>query len=254
MKIGIIGLGRLGAALARGLGQAAIDDGLYGYNRSAAKARALAAQVPALRLCSSAAEVLGQSDIVFLWTKPPDAAQVLQANAALIRERQSLLVSCIAGVPLATYTARWAESLPNVNMPVRRGVTALHYGPTLGESDRALVHQVLSAVGSVYVLPPEETPFYSALCSCGPALYATMMEQFADTMAARRGYDRALCRQMVRETARGTIELQEADAADAIEITLRVAHPGGPTEAGVAHLQAVLPAMYEAMLKNMRKW
>lgn len=254
VKIGIIGLGRLGSALARGIDRSGHTGGLCAFNRTASKARAVAAQVPTLRLCSSEADVLGQCDLVFLWTKPPDALQVMEANKDLIRQRQPLLVTCMIGVPLARYTDRWAECLPNVNMPVRKGVTALAYAPTLGEPDRRLVFDTLASVGSVFVLPPEEIPIYSALCSCGPAIYATMLELLADTLAAHRGYDRDLCRRMVRETALGTILLQESEGADAAEVVHRVAHPGGASEAGVTHLQATLPALYGAMLRKMHKW
>jgi pyrroline-5-carboxylate reductase len=251
-SIGIIGLGRLGSALARGLDRAGCAGGLHGFNRSAPKARAVAAQAPTLRLCSSATEVLELCDLVFLWTKPPDVLEILEANKDLIRRQRPLIVTCVIGVPVAQFTDRWAECLPNVNMPVRKGVTALNYAPTLGEPDRRLVFDTLASVGSVHVLPPEEIPFYSALCSCGPALYVTMMELLADTLSARRGYDREFCRQMVRETMLGTLLLQESDAADASEIVARVAHPGGRSEAGVVHLRATLPAVYEAMLQKMR--
>jgi len=253
-SIGIIGLGRLGSALARGLDRSGHAGGLCAFNRGVAKAQAVAARTPTLRLCSSAAEVLGQCDVVFLWTKPPDALQVLEANREVIRDRRPLIGTCIIGVPLAGFTDRWAECLPNVNLAAGKGVTALSYGPALDAADRRLVHDLLESVGSVYVLPPEEITFYSALCSCGPALYATMLELFADTMAARRGYDRDRCRRMVRETMMGTLLLQQLDCADADEVVECVAHPGGPSEAGVKHLRTELPALYQAMLQKMRKW
>lgn len=254
MRIGIIGLGRLGSALARGLHRAGPSDNIYGCNRGVTKGQALAARIPSLHLCVSDTEVLRECGLVFLWTKPSDAEQVLQSNGVLIAGQETLIVSCTAGVPLAKFTTRWAESLPNVNMPTGRGVTALHFAPTLSETDRRLVHDVLSSVGTVHVLPPDEILFFSALCSCGPALYATMLEILADTLADRRGYDRSLCRRMVRDTMFGTILLQEMDGADAAEIVKQVAHPGGPSEAGVSHLRSALPACYEMMLQKMQKW
>jgi pyrroline-5-carboxylate reductase len=254
MKIGIIGLGRLGAALARGLDRAGHAGGLYGYNRGAAKAQAVTVQAPTLQLCAAEADVLRQCELVFLWTKPEDALRVLEANRELIQEQRPLIITCVIGLPLATFTDRWAECYPNVNMPALKGVTALNYAPTMEESDRRLAHDVLGKVGSVYVLSAEEIHFYSALCSCGPALYATMLELLADTLAARRRYDREQCRRMVRETMLGTILLQELDQVDAAEVVQRVAHPGGPSEAGVAHLRTTLPALYEAMFQKMRKW
>ncbi len=254
MKIGIIGLGRLGSALARGLARAEASHAVFACTRTPAAAGALARDLPRLRLLRTPADVLRAGDLVFLWTKPADAAEVLASNQELIREQRPLLVSCTPGVPLARFTARWAESLPNVNLAIGRGVTAVAYAPTLDKADRRLVHDALAAAGSVYELPVEEIPFYAALFSCGPALFAAMTELLADTLAARRGYHRNLCRRMVRETVLGTALLQESDNADAAEIVRRVAHPGGPSEAGVAQLRASLPPVYELMLQQMHKW
>jgi pyrroline-5-carboxylate reductase len=252
--IGIIGLGRLGSALARGLDRADEVGSILGYNRTQAKAENLAARVSKLHLCGSAADVIEGADLVFLWTNPEDAVHVLRDNAALLARTNPLIVTCIAGVPLTQHVRRWAETLPNVNMAVGRGVTAVHYGPTLGPSDREGLHKVLAVVGTVYELPVEEIPFYSALCSCGPALYATAMELMADTLSAHRGYDTTLCRRMVHETVSGTIALVEADGVNAAEVVHRVAHPGGPSEAGTLHLREHLPALLEGMLVRMRKW
>ena len=52
----------------------------------------------------------------------------------------------------------------------------------------------------------------------------------------------------------GTVLLQELDGADAAEVVRRVAHPGGSSEAGVTHLRATLPSLYEQMLQKMHKW
>jgi pyrroline-5-carboxylate reductase len=79
--VGIIGLGRLGSALARGLGSATAVQEILGLNRTRAKADAVAALVPELRLCGSEAEVLSRAGIVFPWTKPEDAAEVVERVA-----------------------------------------------------------------------------------------------------------------------------------------------------------------------------
>jgi pyrroline-5-carboxylate reductase len=223
-------------------------------NRTPAKAEDLVRALPGLKLCRSPAEVLGACDPIFLWTKPPDATQVLENNRELISGRQPLIVSCIAGVPLSRFTPRWAESLPNVAMAVGRGVTLVNFPPGLADTDRATVRDLLGLVGTVHEIPAAEIPYYTALMSCGPALYAVMLEQFADTLAARRGYDRDLCRRMVHETMAGTLALQEEDGIDAAEVVRRVAHPGGSTEGGLVVLREALPALYERMLQGMRKW
>ena len=254
MSIGVIGLGRLGAALVRGLCRERRDDVIYGYNRTTEKGLDLKKEATDFQLCGSETEVFKLCDVVFLWTKPQDAINIMEKNADLIRQQQPLLVSSTLGVPLSDYTNRWAECFPNVNTSVGKGVTVIHYASSLSDSDRTLLEVILNEVGSVYTASAEDMSFYSALCSCGPALYATMLEMMADIMASHRGYDRETCRRMVRETVLGTLFLQEYDKIDAVEVVYRVAHPGGSTEPGVNYLHSHFSGFYETMLKGMKKW
>jgi pyrroline-5-carboxylate reductase len=254
MTIGVIGLGRLGSALVRGLYRSGQMDTIYGYNRNPEKGRTLEKQYAGFAVCDSAADLLNKSDIVFLWTNGTDAQDILESNAWIISARSPMLISCTPKVPLANFTPRWAESLPNVNMPTGKGVTLIHFAPALSLADRTRVRDILLRVGSVYEKPADEMAMYSALCSCGPALYAAMMEILADTVADHHGYDQVLCRRLVRETMQGTLLLQELDGVTADEVVYRVAHPGGASEAGTRYLTSKLPGFFEDMLKAMNKW
>lgn len=252
MPTGIIGLGRLGESLARGLTR----DGatIHGFNRGLEKARAVAARAPGLTLLASAGEVLDRCDPVFVWMKGDDAAQVLAENRAIVAARRPLLVSCTPAAPLAEHGDRWCEALPNVNLATGRGVTLLSFGPRVAAEDRARLLAVLAPTGVVHEVPAAELADYSVLCSCGPGLLARMMQLFADALSARRGYDRERCRQLVRETMSGTVALEELDQIGGDEVVRRVAHPGGSTEKGLAVIDAQLPTLLEAMLRNMNRW
>ncbi len=254
MAIGIRGLGRLGEALARGLGRGRAPGQVLGFNRSAAKGRAAAERAPGLTLLGSAREVLERCDPVFLWMNRKDATEVLEAHHALLAERQPLIVTCAAEVPVADHVRRWVESLPNVNLPTGRGVTLLACGPGVSDADRATLRRMLASTGAVHEVPAAELTYYSALCSCGPALYARMMQRFADALAERRGYDRELCRGLVRDTMAGTVALLEQDLISADELIWRVAHPGGSSEKGLAVIDRRFPALVEEMLQAMGKW
>jgi pyrroline-5-carboxylate reductase len=150
MMLGIIGLGRLGSALAHGLYMENPKRTMYGFNRSAEKGKLLSEKVPTLHLCTSEAELLEKCDCVFLWTNAHDAAIMMEQNASLIRKKQPILISCTPGVALSEYTSRWAEPLPNVNMAIRKGVTLVHYAPALMETDRVYIQAQLLRVGAVY--------------------------------------------------------------------------------------------------------
>ncbi len=254
MAIGIIGLGRLGEALARGLTRGGSRVDVFGFNRTVARGRAAAERAPGLALLGSAREVLERCDPVFLWMSRKDATEMLESHRALLAARGPLVVTCTPGVPVAEHTRRWAESLPNVNLPTGRGVTLLACGPGVSADDRAALRHLLARTGVVHELPAAELTYYSALCSCGPALYARIMQLFADELAARRGYDRALCRALVRDTMAGTVALMEQDRIGADEVVRRVAHPGGSSEKGLAVIDRRFPELVEEMLQAMGKW
>lgn len=253
MAIGIIGLGRLGAALARGLIGAGVPD-VYAFSRTASNAAAVAAQAPGLQLLDSATAVLEHCDLVFVWMAPPDAATVFEANAELLRTRNPLVVTCSPGQDVGQFTTRWAETLPNVALSTGQGVTLVTWGPELSVGDQASVRAALGACGAVYEVSAQDLPFYCALASNGPAFYALAAETWADQLADQRGFDRELCRQMVRQTVLGTFALQEADGIDATEVIRRVAHPGGSTEKGLRVLDANLAEIGRQVLQAMGKW
>jgi len=254
MNVGIIGLGRLGGALARGLDRFWMGGGMYGHNRGRKKAEAARAEAPRLVLLESAAEAFDRCEIVFLWMKPADGMAILEACTDAIKRSDPLVVACTVNTEYGRYCRRWAEALPNVNMSAGAGVTLLHFAQDLGVSDRRALTEILGAVGSVHELPRDEISYYSALASCGPALYATMMEAFADTLSERRGYDREFCRSLVRQTMAGTIAVLEEDNLDAPALVERVAHPGGASESGTNFLKERLPALYVEMLATMKKY
>lgn len=252
MGIGIIGLGRLGGPLARGLAAAGVGE-VYCYNRSRDKAEQIARQAPGLTVLDSAAEVLRRSDPVFVWMAPAQVSQVLTANADALGHRP-ILVNCSPGQDLSAFTDRWVDTYPNVNSATGLGATLVSWGPGLSATDKQRVRALLEAVGAVYEIAAEQMDAYCALTSNGPAFYAFILQAWADVVAQRHGLDPDLARAMVRQTAVGTVALQEAEGIDAAAVIERVAHPGGSTEPGLAVLAADFVPMAERMLQAMGRW
>ncbi|HAM44093.1 MAG TPA: hypothetical protein DCM67_03580 [Propionibacteriaceae bacterium] len=252
MGIGIIGLGRLGGPLARGLAAAGIAE-VYGFSRSRDKAEQIARQAAGLTLLDSAAEVLRRSDTVFVWMAPGQVNEVLTANADALSHRP-ILVNCSPGQDLGAFTDRWVDTYPNVNSATGQGSTLLSWGPGLADPDKQRVRSLLEAVGVVYEVEPTQLDAYCALTSNGPAFYAFILQAWADTVAERHGLDVDLARSMVRQTMVGTVALQEAEGIDAAAVIAQVAHPGGSTEPGLAVLAADFRPMAERMLQAMGRW
>lgn len=253
MALGVIGLGRLGSSLVRGLSRAGVSD-VLAYSRTERTAREVVQQAPGVRLAASAADVLSACDPIFVWMEPDDAAALFAEHAAILAQQAPLIVTCSPGQRLDAVTARWADTLPNVNLSTGAGVTLLAWGPGLSDEDRRIVLEPLAACGSVYQVTADEMSVYSALASNGPAFYARTMEAWADLVADRHGLDRQLCRTMVQQTVAGTLALQQQDAIDAGEVIRRVAHPGASTEQGLRVLDGILGDVGEQMLRAMGKW
>jgi pyrroline-5-carboxylate reductase len=253
MAIGIIGLGRLGGALARGLSRAEVPDVVV-YSRTAAAAQQVVDQAPGVELVDSAAEVFERCEVVFLWMTAAAARQVLHDHADIVARRQPFLVASTINAGLGDFGASWAETFPNVNLASGQGGTLLTWVGEPTEAQRTAVRAALTACGALYEVGAEEINFYCALTSNGPALYAQAMEVWADAVADRNGFDRSICREMVWQTVTGTIALQRADGIDAAEVIHRVAHPGASTERGLAVLDEHLPAVTEQVLRAMGRW
>ena len=130
-KIGIIGAGKIGSAILRGV----IRGGLVDKNRLIASApreavRNVHAQETGVTVTSNNAEVVDFSDMVILTVKPQVIHKVLEEIAPRM-SNQKLLVSVAAGVPLA----RIEGSLPDnsrvvrvmTNMPCLIGTAASAY-------------------------------------------------------------------------------------------------------------------------------
>ncbi|PKQ23490.1 MAG: hypothetical protein CVT65_07810 [Actinobacteria bacterium HGW-Actinobacteria-5] len=250
MPVGIIGLGRLGGALARGLGRVGGQE-VYAYSRTAATAAQVVADAPGVRLLATAAEVFERCDVVFVWMYASDARRVLAANAELLARRQPFLVSSTPDAGFGEFSPRWAEALPNVSLSTGLGVTLLTWGAQPAEADRAAVLAPLLACGEVYEGTAAEVEAWRALTSNGPALYARALECWADTVARRHGIDRELCRDMVRRTVAGTIALQDEDGIDAAEVIRRVAHPGGSTERGLRVLDGSIEELSDGVVRAL---
>ena len=96
-KVGFIGAGNMGGALARAAAKAK-DTKIYLFDKDEDKAVALAERIGANVV--SAEELARECDIVFLGVKPSIVEIALKPIADIISEKGSTLVSMAAGVKI----------------------------------------------------------------------------------------------------------------------------------------------------------
>ena len=260
MKIGFIGTGNMGGALASAAAKSAQAELLLA-NRTPEKAQALAEAIGA-RVCDNAAAA-GEADHLFLGVKPQMMAGMLEKIAPVLkaREKQPVLVSMAAGLSIESIRAMAGGDYPVIrimpNMPAAVGEGVIFYACS-EDCEKADVEAFLSYMapaGRLFALEERLQDAGSAVAGCGPAFAAMFLEALADGGVAC-GLPRAdavrYAAQMMLGTAKMVLDTGEHPGA----LKDRICSPGGSTIQGVRALEtagmrgAVFNAVIAAYEKN----
>lgn len=239
-KIGIVGAGSMGGAIARGLVAAGVYEAheVMVFDPSEATRAAFAEQ--GMGCATSATElVAASSEAVVLAVKP----QVLPVVMAELREavEGKLVVSIAAGVTLATIeaalpAARVVRVMPNLPLQVLSGATAVCPGTKATVQDAELVRSLFAALGSAQVMTEAQLDVAGAITGCGPAFFALFVDDLTRA-GVRCGLPAAACREMVLATMRGVAQ-QLLDSGEHPRAYMeKVTSPGGTTAAGLEAME-----------------
>ena len=241
-KIGFIGTGNMGGALARAVGKSGHE--LYLSDFLKDKAVALALEIGACAHASDNAEIVRECDMIFVGVKP----QVLAALANEIREgllargSQVCLVSMAAGVTLTRLGELFGSTLPIVrimpNTPaaVGAGMILLTAGEHVSDSDKALLEAALAPAGRLDSIPEHLIDAASAVSGCGPAFVCLFIEALADG-GVRCGLPRDKALAYAIETVKGTAALLTESGKHPGRVKDEVCSPAGSTIEGVTALE-----------------
>lgn len=253
-SIGFIGCGAMARALAGGLVEAGADPARLIASDPVAEARAGFEQALGARTCEDNAEVVAASEVVILAVKPGHVAAVLGTLDPAICEKP-LWISIAAGVALATLEsalppgARIVRTMPNTPALVGAGATAYYPGPSVGESELALVEAILQATGWCWRAPNEGLlDAVTGLSGSGPAYVFLILEALADA-GVRQGLPRDAAQALATRTVLGAAKLALETGTHPGALKDQVTSPGGTTIAGLEQLEAhgVRAAIYEAV-------
>lgn len=252
-KIGFVGAGAMGGAIARGLVESeAIKASALFVSDLSAEVRASFDALGATTF-ADAAQMIDQADpeLVFLAVKPQVLPAVLAGIAPALAGR--LVVSIAAGVKLATLEAQLpagthvVRCMPNLPMQERSGAVAITRGAAATADDVALVQDLLSDLGVARVMNESQLDVAGIVCGCAPAFFALFVDCLTRA-GIEAGMPAADCRQMVEATMQGTAA-QLLSSGDHPRLYMeRVSSPGGTT---IAALRAMEPLLFESALEGV---
>lgn len=235
IKIGCIGLGNMGGAIAGGLAAQGYE-WIFGYHPDVERC---AEQCEKLNIQPAAdLKEVGGCDIVLLAVKPYQLKGVLEKLTPFLGSK-NCLVSVAAGISL-TLLREWSATkcpvvrvMPNTPALVQRGAFALAWGAPAPDVNRQqAIEKMFSCIGQVYLLDEKHFDTFGALIGAGPAYVFAFMEALIDA-GVDQGLPRAQTSAMVSDLLDGSIALQRATKAHVTLLKEMVTSPGGVTIAGL---------------------
>ena len=197
-------------------------------------------------------------DVVMLAVKRKDIAAIADAWQRAGRY-PGILLSTVAGMSLADLAEAFSPSIgvvrcmPNLGAAVRRSSTLVWPYADLPESTRQVVDELFGSIGSLWPMASESMlDAVTAFAAAGPA-YIARMAVALERGGARLGLDAATSAAIAKELCVAAGKLLDAPAASLNTLMAGVASPGGMTERGLDHLDAVgldgsvLEALYESL-------
>ncbi len=180
--------------------------------------------------------------IALLAMKPNQLDAVGDALAPILDEN-TILVSILAGVELASLRARFpaprtiVRAMPNLPVRIGKGVIGL-FGDSDDVAARNLVTGLMATLGHAEWFE-DETLFnlVTTLAGSGPAFVYRFIEGLADG-GAKLGFPPGQALHLTLAMVEGAAALARADPRGPAELAAAVTSPGGTTAAGLKVLDA----------------
>jgi pyrroline-5-carboxylate reductase len=185
--------------------------------------------------------ILDQCGIVFLAVKPQflkDALGQLKPSTTIDRP---IVVSVIAGVPVAriselTHCLKIIRTMPNTPCLIGQGAIAMHCAEAVTPEESKRIRQIFETIGLVETLEEKHLDAVTGLSGSGPAY----VFQFVEAMikgGIKVGLAADVAERLARQTVLGAANMLTQLAASPEKLRNEVTSPGGTTLAGLEQLR-----------------
>jgi pyrroline-5-carboxylate reductase len=259
-KIGVIGAGKIGSAIVRGViaagvakpGQIMASDVSKPLREALAKDAGIEATASNAKLCEFA-------DIVILAVKPQVIDAVTEEIAKKIGKTK-LVVSVAAGVPLSRLEAKLGKDarvvrvMPNITCVVGAGASGYAGGSNAAATDLEKVGAILNSFGVGMPLEEKYLDAVTGLSGSGPAYVFLFIESLADG-GVQVGLARDVALKLALQTVYGAARMALESGKHLGELRDEVTSPGGTTIAGLYALEKgrFRGTVMEAVLQATRR-
>jgi pyrroline-5-carboxylate reductase len=237
-KIGVIGAGKIGSAIARGVIRAglAMKEKVMASDVSEALRQAAVNEL-GIKVTAENGALCDFADIIILAVKPQIVDPVAKEIAKKLGKTK-LLVSVAAGVPLARLEAnlekgaRVVRVMPNIPCVVGAGAAGFAGGTHATTTDLEKVGAILNSFGVGMAVEEKYLDAVTGLSGSGPAYVFLFMEALADG-GVQMGLARDVALKLAMQTVYGAAKMALEGNKHLGELKDEVTSPGGTTIAGL---------------------
>jgi pyrroline-5-carboxylate reductase len=265
-KIGIIGYGNMGSAIAESI-RSQYD--ILVFDKDKVKT----AVTGGIKIAADIQELVNKSEAVILAVKPQDFEPALKAIKGCLKP--GLIISIAAGITTKYIEkvlgkARVVRVMPNLGAKIRESVTCLSKGANASEDDLIFTEELFSYLGVTRVVEEKMMNAVTAISGSGPGyIFDFIANNSVDPLNVpehtrhdmmRRlerageavGFDREDAAFLAAGTVNASISVLRITKISVVELAKQVASKGGTTEAAlkVLHSQGTWEEAAQAALKR----
>ena len=259
-KIGVIGAGKIGSAIVRGM----IKAGLVTKNHVMASdvsdtLREAIAKELDIKVTPDNGKLCDFADVVILAVKPQIVDPVAKEIAKTLG-KSKLLISVAAGVPISRIEAalekgaRVVRVMPNIPCVVGAGAAGYAGGTNAGAHDLEICGSIVNSFGVGLAVEEKYLDAVTGLSGSGPAYVFLFMEALADG-GVQVGLTRDVALKLAMQTVYGAARMALESTKHLGELKDEVTSPGGTTIAGLYALEqkGFKGAVMEAIVNATRR-
>lgn len=241
--LAIIGTGRIGEALLRGLLSSSWvrPEQVVCTDASEARCQEIAA-AHGVRATTDNRAAVEAADVVLIALKPQVLVQVIGEVGDAFDPAQTV-ISVAAGITTATIQDTIEGEVPVVrvmtNTPVQvdEAMSVLSGGTHAGERDLLVAEEILSHVGRVIRMDEVHLDAVTALSGSGPAYFFLLAEAMIDA-GILLGLPRDVSTELIIQTMVGSAKMLRDAGKHPVELREMVTSPGGTTIAAIRTLES----------------
>ncbi len=255
-SIGIIGMGNMGFAIARGIKDTYANLQLNVIDKDKTLAEERANEIGASEI-SSFEQLVKNSEIVIIAVKPQHLDELFKEISSFTKDKK--IITIAAGKKISyfednLYTGNVVRFMPNIAAKESLSLTGIAFGENVSEAFKKEAVETAESFGTCVILPETLMPAITGLSGSGIAYVFAFIHALAlGGTSSGIPYDTSL--DITVQTIEGALALVKESGTNPVTSLTRVISAGGTTIAGIKALESrsFTAAVMEAVEKAAQK-